>query len=78
MPRAQNTCSTNRLQNWKKDLDPATFFRLNRKYIVNINAILKLKSLGKGKLLVELSPAAGEEVVVSAELTGSFKDWMDA
>lgn len=62
----------------EKDLDPATFFRLNRKYIVNINAILKLKSLGKGKLLVELSPAAGEEVVVSAEQTGSFKDWMDA
>ncbi|ULQ51644.1 LytR/AlgR family response regulator transcription factor [Flavihumibacter fluvii] len=66
------------LADLERDLDPAVFFRLNRKYLANINAILKLKSLGKGKLQVELSPPAGEEVVVSAEQTASFKDWMDA
>lgn len=66
------------LADLEKDLDPAQFFRLNRKYIANINAIVKLKSHGKGKLLVELSPPAGEEVVVSAEQTASFKEWMNA
>ena len=66
------------LADLEKDLDPAQFFRLNRKYIVNINAILKLKTFGKGKLLVELNPPTTEEVVVSAEQTASFKVWMDA
>ncbi len=61
----------------EKDLDPAQFFRLNRKYLANINAIRKLRSQGKGKLLVELEPAASEEVVVSSEQSAGFRQWMD-
>jgi len=66
------------LADLEKELDPALFFRLNRKYLASINAIGKLKSQGKGKLMVELSPPPPEEVVVSAEQTASFKEWMDA
>ncbi|KIC96418.1 LytR/AlgR family response regulator transcription factor [Flavihumibacter solisilvae] len=66
------------LSDLERELDPAHFFRLNRKYLANINAIRKLKGFGKGKLLVELHPAAPEEVIVSSEQTASFKDWMDA
>ncbi len=62
----------------EKELDPAQFFRLNRKYLASINAIRKLRSQGKGKLLVELEPNAPEEVIVSSEQTAGFKEWMDA
>lgn len=66
------------LSDLEKELDPARFFRLNRKYMVNINAISRLRSVGKGKLQVDLNPPPAEEVLVSSELTLRFKDWMNA
>ncbi len=62
----------------EKELNPVQFFRLNRQYLAQINAIKKLKTAGKGKLLVELSPPAPEEVWISADQTAAFKEWLDA
>lgn len=66
------------LADLEKGLDPAHFYRLNRKYITSINAIRKLKSVGKGRIQVELVPEAPEEVIVSSEQAAGFKEWMDA
>lgn len=66
------------LSDIERELNPTQFFRLNRQYLAQINAIKKLKSIGKGKLLVELHPSAPEEVLISAEQTNAFKDWLDA
>ena len=61
----------------EKELDPSLFFRINRKYLAGINAVKKIRSCGKGKLLVELSPPVEEEIVISNETVAGFKEWMD-
>lgn len=66
------------LADLEKELDPAQFYRVNRKYITSINAIKKLKSMGKGRIMVELQPEPPEEVLVSSDQAAAFKDWMDA
>lgn len=64
------------LNDLEKELDPALFFRVNRKYLVNIHQVRKIKALLKGKLLLDLSPKSGEEILVSQERAGAFKIWM--
>jgi DNA-binding LytR/AlgR family response regulator len=65
------------LADLEKELDPAQFFRINRKYLVSINAVKKIQSIGKGKLWVELLPAVDEEIVISNENVAGFKAWVD-
>ncbi len=57
-------------------LDPRRFYRLNRKFIAQIDAIVKFRSHDKGKLLVDLIPAMAEQIIVSQENATSFKEWM--
>ena len=64
------------LADLEKELDPAMFYRVNRKFLVNINAIKKIKSYAKSKLLLELSPVIAEEIIVSQENTAAFKEWI--
>ena len=58
-------------------LDPAQFFRLNRQIIAQLSAVRRLHSHFGGKLLVELHPAAPEEVLVSREKAGAVKVWLE-
>jgi DNA-binding LytR/AlgR family response regulator len=60
----------------EKLLDPAQFYRVNRKYLVQQNAIKRMKAYAKSKLLLELEPATADEVVISQESLASFKEWM--
>lgn len=60
----------------EKELDPALFFRINRKYLAQINAIGKMKAYPKGKILVELIPPVPEEIIISQEQAASFKNWV--
>ena len=64
------------LADLEKELDTAMFYRVNRKFLVNINAIKKIKSYPKSKLQLELSPAIPEEIIVSQENTAAFKEWI--
>ena len=41
-----------------------------------MNAIKKIKSYAKSKLLLEIEPPVNEEVLVSQENVVSFKEWM--
>jgi two-component system LytT family response regulator len=66
------------LNDLEKELDPVNFFRANRKYLVNLQHIEKIKTIGKSKLLLELNPSAAEEVIISQENAGAFKQWIDA
>ena len=47
-------------------LDPTRFFRINRQYIVNFDAIKKVHPHFKGRLKVELYPTASEDVYISS------------
>lgn len=64
------------LQDLESELDPAVFFRVNRKYLVNINHIDRIRALAKGKLSLSLRPEVGEEVLVAQEKVAAFKVWM--
>ena len=57
-------------------VDPKDFFRANRKYLVNINSIAKFKS-ESGKILLQLHPETGGDVVVSKENAPNFRRWIE-
>ena len=64
------------LSDIEKQLDPDLFYRVNRKYLVNMNAIKRIKSYPKSKLLLEIEPPVNEDVLVSQENVMAFKEWM--
>lgn len=55
-------------------LDPKSFFRANRKHIVNLQAVEKVESYFNGGLLLELK--GGEKIEVSRRQTVKFKEMM--
>jgi two-component system, LytTR family, response regulator LytT len=58
-------------------LDPKHFFRINRKYLINIDAAKEIHPYFKGRLKLILQPNVDEEVLVSSEKAGEFKEWLD-
>lgn len=62
------------LNNLEVTLDPRTFFRANRKFIINLKWIDKVESWFNGGLMVTLKD--GSEVEVSRRQAAKFKDSM--
>ena len=60
----------------EKQLDPVQFYRVNRKYLLHLNAIKKIKSYPKSKLQLEVQPPANEDIIISQENVTAFKEWM--
>jgi two-component system LytT family response regulator len=60
----------------EEQLDPAMFYRINRKYLVNLNAIQRIRSYPKSKLQLDLTPTVEEEVLIAQENVSAFKEWM--
>jgi DNA-binding LytR/AlgR family response regulator len=65
------------LEDLETKLDPATFFRVNRQYIVSVPSIRKVHHHFNYKLKIELTPLAEEDVIVSKSRTNEFKAWMN-
>ncbi len=63
----------------EKVIDPTLFFRINRKYIVNINAISNMVSWSKRRIKVDLMPVVDDntDAIVSMERYTEFKKWLD-
>jgi len=61
-------------------LNPDQFFRINRKYIVNIESIDHMVAWGRGRIKLDLNPRLEDdmEAVVSIERSGDFKNWLNA
>lgn len=57
-------------------LDPATFFRINRQYIIGIHSIAEMFAYTKSRVLIKLNPAAKHETIVSTERSADFKHWL--
>lgn len=64
------------LEELQQMLDPAVFFRINRKMIVNIGAIERMSAHSKSRVRLTLSPGFAGEVVVSSERSPVFKEWL--
>ncbi len=58
-------------------LDPEHFFRLNRQYIIAMDAIHEMKTYSKSRVLVKLMPESKEPPLVSSERSSIFKKWLD-
>jgi DNA-binding LytR/AlgR family response regulator len=57
-------------------VNPADFFRLNRKVIARIDSIGRIHSYFNGRLKIELLPPLDEDIIVSRERVVKFKEWM--
>ena len=57
-------------------LNPQKFFRLNRQFITNVNAVKDLEPYFKGQVTVNLVPPVEDEIVISRNKTPELKDWL--
>lgn len=58
-------------------LDPNHFFRINRKFIIKLEAIQKISTWFNSRLKLELRPKVDGDVIVSRERVADFKQWLD-
>lgn len=65
------------LESLDEILDPKLFFRLNRTFIVNINAIKDVIVYSNSRLKIILNVEFDKEIIVSREKVGEFKEWFD-
>ncbi|WP_066225529.1 LytR/AlgR family response regulator transcription factor [Formosa haliotis] len=64
------------LDQLENDLEPETFFRVNRKFIININAIGDMLNFTNSRLEIKLKSFRGDQVIVARERVKTFKDWL--
>lgn len=58
-------------------LNPKSFFRVNRKFIVSFKAIKNMYFYSKSRVKLELNPPVDSEVIVSTERSSDFKEWLN-
>lgn len=67
----------NSLEKWEEQLNPEQFFRVNRTFIVHINAIKDIISYTNSRLKLVLETYNDQEIIVSRERVKDFKNWID-
>lgn len=67
------------LDKLEEELDPEKFFRINRKLIINSDAIQSMESYTRSRVFIKLITElpAGIECIVSIEKSPVFKDWLN-
>lgn len=58
-------------------LSPDYFYRINRKFIIHLEAIHKIHLYFNSRLKLELHPSSEDEVIVSRDRVTNFKNWLD-
>ncbi|GLB50228.1 LytR/AlgR family response regulator transcription factor [Neptunitalea lumnitzerae] len=64
------------LEDLQNDLQPEMFFRVSRKFYININAIKDIISYTNSRLQLKLHNFNDFEIIVSRERVKEFKDWL--
>ncbi|NNC95389.1 MAG: response regulator transcription factor [Chitinophagales bacterium] len=64
------------LEELESMIDHNIFFRINRQFIININAIEKMISFSKSRVKLILKPKVEFEVIVSVDRSPHFKKWL--
>ena len=65
------------LEQLADDLEPTQFFRINRKFFVNINAIKDMVSYTNSRLQIKLGSYNEQDVIVARERVKEFKTWLE-
>lgn len=58
-------------------VDPARFFKINRKYMITIEAIDDIITYSNSRLKIELKHSDDNDVIVAREKVKQFKSWLD-
>jgi DNA-binding LytR/AlgR family response regulator len=58
-------------------LDPLEYFRINRKYLVGLNAILDIVAFSNSRLAISIPNQDERDIIVSRERVSHFKEWLD-
>lgn len=64
------------LEQLEDELSPEMFFRISRKFFININAIKDIISYTNSRLKIILTSYKEQELIVSRERVKSFKNWL--
>jgi len=61
-------------------LNPEQFFRINRKFLVSMDAISKMVAYSRGRVKLELKPKPDDEfdTIVSIDRSSDFKKWLNS
>ncbi|MBE7697874.1 LytR/AlgR family response regulator transcription factor [Tenacibaculum finnmarkense] len=73
----RNYLIDNSLEYWQEHLNPEYFFRVNRTFIIHINAIKDIISYTNSRLQLMLHFYDESEIIVSRERVKTFKNWID-
>lgn len=65
------------LDQLQKLVDPNTFFRINRNYLIHIDSIQDIYSYSSNRLGVKLKMMDHLDMIVSREKVSDFKRWLD-
>jgi DNA-binding LytR/AlgR family response regulator len=65
------------LDQLEMELDPKKFFRISRKYIIHYPAIDRITSYSSSRLRIFPSFITKDELVVSRDKVGDFKNWLE-
>ena len=65
------------LEHWQEQLNPEQFYRVNRTFIIHINAIKDIISYSNSRLQLKLESYKDAEIIVSRERVKDFKNWID-
>lgn len=65
------------LEQLEQEISPEIFFRINRKFYININGIKDIISYTNSRLQLKLNSYKEEEVIVARERVRDFKLWLE-
>ena len=65
------------LEQIEPDLEPRTFFRVSRKFFVNVNAIKDIISYTNSRLQIKLKHYNEQDIIVARERVKDFKEWLE-
>ena len=68
------------LNSLEKIVDPARFFRINRKYLISSDAIVDMRNWSRNRIKIKLTghPEEDEDTVVCIYNATAFKRWLNS
>ncbi|MFC5408634.1 LytR/AlgR family response regulator transcription factor [Larkinella bovis] len=66
------------LDELSKVLHPAQFFRANRQFLINREAVREIRYYFNGRLYLHVEPAPLEKILISKSKVNQFKAWMNS
>ncbi|MBA6151186.1 LytR/AlgR family response regulator transcription factor [Gelidibacter maritimus] len=65
------------LEQLESDLEPAKFFRVSRKFYVNIDAIVDMISYTNSRIQIKLKTFNEHDIIVARERVKDFRAWLE-